>query len=112
MHIIVFGCNATVIEKDLAFGCSGQDWVMCYQDEGGSVLPVHRRHKAKNVFSILAVEISGRFVREQNTGPEHECACQGYTLLLSARKLSWIVIGPGGQSHLIQKGVGAIHAFS
>jgi hypothetical protein len=50
--------------------------------------------KAEDLVAGRRVEVTSRFVGEKNARSNNECACNGYTLTLSAGKLVWTVVFP------------------
>ena len=55
-------------------------------DEGDAELAVHLLEFYLHVLSHLQVEGCKRFVKKENLRLVHNCACDSYTLLLTARK--------------------------
>ncbi len=56
----------------------------------------------QNHLPRLRVEVSGRFVRQDQIGVVGQCAGQGDTLLLAGAQFAWFVIHPVRQTNALQ----------
>src|SRR5690606_36581938 len=52
-----------------------------------------------DLIAQVGVEVGQRLVEQQASGSHDECSGQGYPLLLSSRKFSWITLLQAGETH-------------
>src|SRR6185436_10145399 len=71
---------------------AGRMWIVCDQHDGLFQITVERREYLQDLFTRLGVEISGRFVRENQIRICNNCTRDGDALFLTARQLPWLVI--------------------
>ena len=70
----------------------GMALIMCNHDYGSSIT-VQLAQEFEYFFAIRCIEVTGRFVSENQLGIGDNCSCHGDTLLLTARQLLRSVIG-------------------
>ena len=95
--------NYAVAQDDPASGAAGQRRVVRHQDQRGSFALVERDQQIENMLAVLAVEIAGGLVGQQNGRPHHEGASQSDALLLAAGKLHRVVIGAVEQADAVEQ---------
>src|SRR5580693_3764405 len=89
---LLFTDYQAIPQHNSAAGAIGESRIVRYQDQGRAFALVEGKQQLEHVPAILAVEISGGFVSQQDGRTDHEGARQGNALLLAARKLDRIVI--------------------
>ncbi|MNP08456.1 hypothetical protein D3C76_1005250 [compost metagenome] len=81
------------------------------EDDGQAQALVDIAQQRKNGAGALRVERRGGFVAQQNVRLQHQGPRDSHTLLLPARQLRWVGIGPVGQPYQLQQLLGAACAF-
>ena len=70
------------------------------------------KQQIDNTFTGFTVEITGGFIGEQATGLRRESACDGATLLFTARQLVRIVVHAFAESDSLQQFPGCFQVLS
>jgi len=71
---------------------AGRMWIVRDQHDGLFQITVERREYLQDLFTRLGVEISGRFVRENQIRICNNCTRDCDALFLAARQLPWLMI--------------------
>ena len=95
--------NPAAVNLQDAAGCSGDFPVVCNQQnrDAGAVQPFENR---RDLHRRLTIQISGRFVRENQSGRTGDGACDRNALLLAARHLGRVMCAPVRQAHKLERG--------
>ena len=99
--------DAAVAEGDGDVGQRGELGVMRHQHDGRMAGAVHAEQQLDDLMTGLAVQVAGRFVREQQRGIVGERAGDGHALLLAARQLRRIVMAAVAEADLGEQRVRA-----
>jgi hypothetical protein len=91
--------HQAVAQNDPAACVAGEEFIVSYQHQRGSFALVERDEQLEDMLAILAIEVAGGFVGQQDRGPGHEGAGQSDALLLAARELDRIMIAAVGKSY-------------
>ena len=72
-------------------------------DQHGDALVVELLEESHDLDRCSAIEIAGGLVGQEQRWLGHECAGDGDTLLLTARELAWLMVGPFRQTDSRQR---------
>ena len=87
-----------------ARGVIGRERIVRHHDDGLALLAVQHLQQSQDFFGVLAVKIAGGFVAHEQRRVGHECARDGYALLLSAGQFARLVRGAVGESDQLEHG--------
>ena len=93
----------SVAKGDQAAGAAGEKRIVRDQHQRGSFALVQRDQKFENMLAVLAVEIAGGFVGQQDGRPHHEGAGQGDALLFASGELDGIMIAAVSQADAFEQ---------
>ena len=74
--------------------CRGPIVVVRHKDDGQAIVLVEFLEHCEDFLAGARIEVSGRFIGEQQWRMIHEGAGDGDALLLAAGKLRWLVVDP------------------
>jgi hypothetical protein len=80
------------LETNKALSPMGDVEIVRHQHQGRPRFPMQSKEEINDHGTGLSIEIAGRFISIQHPGPADKSAGQGDALLLTARKLHWIVL--------------------
>jgi len=100
----------SIAQDDHAFG-EPRDIEFVGDHDDGDALIVQLLEYTHDLDAGLGVQISSRFIGQEQGGPVHQSAGDGYALLLAARKLVWMMIGAFAEADEIKSLLGAIPLF-
>src|SRR5580704_5774244 len=98
-------------EHNSATGAVGESRIVRYQDQGRAFALVEGKQQLEHMPAILAVQVTGGLIGQQNRRTDHEGARQSNALLLAARKLDRIVIAAVWQTHAFEQLAGSLAAL-
>lgn len=84
----------------------GELVVMRDNDERRSACLVQAAHQPEQPVPALCVEVSGRFVGQDQVRILHQRACHGHPLLFTPRELPWLVVKAMPQSNVREQRCG------
>ena len=73
------------------------------EQEGASALPCRLGQKGQYLAAVCRVEVSGRFVGQDEARRVDECPGDGHALLLAAREFSRVEMGPVCHAQPLEK---------
>src|SRR5690606_25415523 len=83
--------DSPVDQFDLPIAGLGQARIVRHQQHGAAEVGIEMSEEFEHAGRAVRVEVSGRFVREQQRGPRDKRARNGHALLLTARELAWLL---------------------
>ena len=108
--VVLVADDQAVAQRDAAVGAAGESRIVRHQHQRGSFALVQRDQQFENMLAVLAVEIAGGLVGQQNGRPHHEGARQRHALLLAAGKLDGIMIAAIQQTDAFEQFARALAA--
>jgi len=100
-----------IAEMEDAVGELAQVHIVRHHDERNAVLPVELHEDFHDGFSVLRVQVAGRFVEEKNVWEVDYCTSDCNALLLAARELRWNVVHATTHANTAQNAFAALAAF-
>ena len=85
------GLDHAVPEGDQAFHGSGQVMIVCDQDQSRSYISMQREDELNDLLARGRVQITRRFISQENRGATSEGAGDSHSLLFSPGKLDRIM---------------------
>ena len=99
-HTFIFLFHLTTVEEaHRAGGLTGLRLVVRYHDDGASVFLVQLVEEFHHFGPHLRVEVTGRFVGQDDVGIAHDGTGDGYTLALTAGELCRHVLHAVAEAH-------------
>src|ERR1700682_3416020 len=79
---LIFVNNQSVAQHNAATGSGGESRIVRYQDQRGALAMVQRNQQFEHVLAVLAIQVAGGLVGQENRRANHESARQRNALLL------------------------------
>jgi len=95
--------HQAAFEPDNRSRTAGEFLIVCDEDKCGAGLGVEMEEKFDDEMARLAIEIAGRFVREEDLGAIDEGARDRHTLLFATRELRRVVMQPFTQPYALEQ---------
>src|SRR2546426_79216 len=92
----------SIAQKDASVRVRRKEFVVCDENEGRPFFFIQSNEKVQHVAPILAIQVSGGFIRKQDRRLHHECASESDALLFASRELCGIMIAPVGEPNSFQ----------
>src|ERR1043166_451239 len=102
--------NFSIEQVDCALSVTRESIIVCHHANGGS-FPVQFAEQPHDGLSVFGIEISGWFVGEKNRWLSSQCASHRDALLLTSRKLGWIMLCPVGHADSFQSSIHRFRSF-
>ncbi len=91
VRIFLNTADKTVFDVHNFVGLVCHTALVCYHNDGYSLFSVQLSKQLHHLDTCFRVECTRRFVGQNNLWVSNQCACNGYTLLLSARQFVGIM---------------------